>query len=139
MSKETWSPEQYRAFQAAGKKKSGDTSRGTKAKANMHWALVDLSRRHDLTLIQEYRFNPARKWRADWALMGDKGATKIRIIVEYEGLGFGKTHHTDSAGYSKDAEKYNSAQTLGWTVLRYTYLTYQKLTKDLEAILNNKG
>src|ERR1043165_9694570 len=112
MSKEVWSPEQYLAFRAAGKKKSGNTGKGVKAKTNMHWVLVDLSRRHDLTLIQEYRFNPARKWRADWALMGNKEERKIRVLVEYEGLGFGKTHHTDSKGYSKDAEKYNSAQTL---------------------------
>jgi hypothetical protein len=138
MSKEIWSPERYNLYRAAGKKKTGDTSKGVKAKANMHWVLVDLSRRHDLILIQEYRFNQDRKWRADWALMGEKGERKIRIPVEYEGLGWGKTHHTDSKGYSKDTEKYTSAAILGWVVLRYTYLNYQNLSKDLEAILNNK-
>lgn len=136
MSKEVWSPEQYNLYRASGKKKVDNTKRGNKAKANMQWALVDLSRRHDLTLLQEYRFNPGRKWRTDWALKGKKGEREIRVLIEYEGLGYGKTGHTDSKGYSKDTSKYNSAQALGWIVLRYTFLTYENMSKDLQSILN---
>lgn len=138
MSQETMTPEQYRAYKASGKKKVDNTKRGNKAKGNMHWVLVDLSRRHDLLLIQEYQFNPARKWRTDWALKGNKGEREIRILIEYEGLGYGKTGHTDSKGYSKDAEKYNSAQALEWIVLRYTFLTYENLSRDLQSIFKQQ-
>lgn len=134
---ETWSPEQYQAFLASPKaKKKDNTKRGNKAKDNMHWVLVDVACRYGLTLTKEYRFNPERKWSADWALFGEKDGREIKLLIEYEGLGFGKTGHTDSKGYSKDTLKYNSAQALGWAVLRFTYLTCHTLEEEIKMHIN---
>lgn len=47
----------------------------------------------------------------------------IKIAVEYEGGIFSNGRHTRGRGYAKDCVKYNLAQILGWTVLRYTPLS----------------
>lgn len=134
--KERMTLEEYKAFRAKPVRQS-NVKRGDKAKANIGWNLVILSRRLGLTLVTEYRFNPERRWRADWALFGKTPDGKdVRLIVEYEGLAFGETHHTSSEGYSKDAEKYNSAQALGWKVLRFTYLTCETLNEELKKHIN---
>lgn len=78
-----------------------------------------------IILHEEYNFNPLRRWRADWCI------PDCKILVEYEGLGARKTGHTTSAGYTGNAAKYNSAQSLGWKVLRFTYLNYQDLIIEL--------
>lgn len=82
-----------------------------------------------IILHEEYNFNPLRRWRADWCIMSED--PRIRILVEYEGLSARKTNHTTSAGYTANAEKYNSAAGLGWTVLRFTYLNYESLITEL--------
>lgn len=63
----------------------------------------------------EYRFHPTRYWRFDYAIPEKK------IAFEYEGIyGKGKSRHTNVKGYKKDCDKYNEAQILGWTVIRFT-------------------
>jgi len=69
---------------------------------------------HGVKFEREYRFNSARRWRFDFALVDHK------IAVEVEGATWAAGRHTRGAGYAKDCEKYNSAACLGWTVLRYT-------------------
>lgn len=62
----------------------------------------------------EYRFDPIRKWRFDFAW------PKLMIAIEVEGLNpRGYSGHTTVQGYVKDMEKYNAATVLGWRVLRY--------------------
>ena len=63
---------------------------------------------------KEFRFHPVRKWRADYAI-----PTKM-LLIEIEGAVFQNGRHTRGEGYSKDCEKYNAAQILGYKVLRYT-------------------
>jgi hypothetical protein len=63
--------------------------------------------------IQEHRFCE-RRWRFDYAW------PKGLVAVEYEGLGNTPGRHQRITGYSNDCEKYNAAQLLGWTVLRFT-------------------
>jgi len=60
------------------------------------------------------------------------------VAVEYEGVFGGKSRHTNLTGYTNDCEKYNNAQILGWTVLRYTAANYEQIQKDIEAILKAK-
>lgn len=139
MSKEVWSPEDYLAYVTSGKKKADRTKCGAKAKARMHWLLVDFARRYDLILAQDYRFHPTRKWEADWALFGQIGKREIRLIIEYEGTISDKARHTTIKGYSGDCRKYNAAAVLGWIPLRYTALTFEDMGNDLQSILNNKG
>ena len=68
------------------------------------------------SLEREVRFNPTRKWRADF------GHLESRTLIEIEGGIFipGGGRHSRGAGYAKDAEKYLEAVLAGWTVIRLT-------------------
>lgn len=63
---------------------------------------------------REYKFDPARRWRFDFAFPAD------RVAVECEGAIWTQGRHTRGSGYSGDLEKYNRAALLGWRVLRYS-------------------
>lgn len=72
----------------------------------------------------EYRFHPVRKWRFDFAWPDQK------VAVEYEGATWIAGRHTRGSGFAKDCEKYNTAATMGWRVLRFT----AEMVKSGEAI-----
>lgn len=76
---------------------------------------------------EEYKFSD-RKFKFDFCI------TDHMIAIEYEGIQSAKSRHTSITGYSKDCEKYNLAQILGWRVLRYTTLNYTQLYDDLKKI-----
>ena len=63
---------------------------------------------------QEYRFAPPRRFRLDLAFVDQK------VAVELEGGVYVQGRHTRGKGYEKDCEKYNLAQSLGWSVYRFT-------------------
>lgn len=65
-------------------------------------------------LVREHRFHPVRKWRFDYAL------PELKVAIEVEGAVWTKGRHTRGAGFIKDMEKYNTAATMGWTVIRIT-------------------
>lgn len=69
-------------------------------------------REFGLEVIAEYRFDPKRKWRFDFALPFEK------IALEVEGGVWTGGRHTRGSGFVKDMEKYNRAAVLGWRVLR---------------------
>ncbi|MFC2996753.1 DUF559 domain-containing protein [Acinetobacter sichuanensis] len=62
----------------------------------------------------EFQFNPERKWRADFYILGSK------VLIEVEGGIWSNGRHTRAQGYLGDIEKYNSAQELGYSVYRYS-------------------
>jgi len=64
-------------------------------------------------MAEEYRFNPHRRWRFDFA------DPKNRIAVEIEGGVWSLGRHVRGVGYIADCEKYNAAVLDGWRVLRY--------------------
>ncbi len=64
--------------------------------------------------VKEYHFHDKRRWRFDYAL------PKFRIAVEVEGGVWTNGRHTRASGFLKDMEKYNTATTMGWRVLRTT-------------------
>lgn len=64
----------------------------------------------------EYRFHESRRWRMDFAWP----AHNPPIAVEIEGGVYTGGRHTRGSGFEADAEKYNKAAEMGWTVLRYT-------------------
>jgi hypothetical protein len=71
----------------------------------------------------QHKFHPTRKWRFDFAwdidhTMYDFGRKKIAVEVQ-GGVWSGGGHVTGS-GYTKDCEKLNEAQILGWDVLYIT-------------------
>lgn len=82
-------------------------------------------------LQEEYRFDPVRKWRLDFAF------EDIKMGVEYEGIMSEKSRHTTAEGYTGDTNKYNAAQAAGWKVLRFTALNYKDLITELNKHLNN--
>lgn len=63
---------------------------------------------------REFRFDPERRWRFDFAW------PEYRLAVEVEGAVWAQGRHTRGSGYVKDLEKYNSAAKAGWLVLRFT-------------------
>ena len=90
----------------------------------------------------EHRFHPKRMWRFDYAVPSRK------IAVEYQGhgkMGGGSKHvggHASVKGLSSDAEKFNSAEILGWRVILFTALHFRekdrvkhKLSSPLETLL----
>ena len=65
-------------------------------------------------VVPEHVFAKPRRWRFDWAW------PEKRIACEYEGIFSAKSRHTSVTGYTNDAEKYSTAATLGWCVIRVT-------------------
>jgi very-short-patch-repair endonuclease len=64
-------------------------------------------------LVAEYRFHPTRKWRFDFVIDPDR----LKVAVEYDGL-MGGTAHRSIGMVAKDSSKINTAQTMGWNVVR---------------------
>jgi very-short-patch-repair endonuclease len=64
--------------------------------------------------VREYRFDPSRRWRFDFAWL-DR-----RLAVEVEGGTFIGGRHNRGRAFEGDAEKYNAAAVAGWLVLRVT-------------------
>lgn len=71
-------------------------------------------RAEGLTPEREWTFHPRRRWRFDFAFPLEK------IAVEIEGGIWASGAHTRGAHFESDCFKYNAAQKLGWTVLRYS-------------------
>ena len=63
---------------------------------------------------REYRFDPVRMWRIDFAW------PQIRLAVEVDGGNWSGGRHVRGAGFAKDAEKQNAMTLAGWHLLRYT-------------------
>jgi very-short-patch-repair endonuclease len=76
----------------------------------------------------EYRFDPSRRWRADFAFCN------ARLIAEVEGGHWSGGRHTRGAGFEKDCEKYNAATQQNWALLRFT----TKMVKDGTALASIK-
>lgn len=78
-------------------------------------------------LEREFRFEPLRRWRADFAHLAS------RTLVEVEGGLYQQGRHNRAHGYQSDCEKYNWATMTGWRVIR---LTSMMLTPDyVESII----
>ena len=82
-----------------------------------------------LECVREFQFHPVRKWRFDYAIPEAKIAIEVEGGVfkerSYKGKdGFIHTtiggRHTSGVGFLKDMEKYNTATSLGWRLLRTT-------------------
>ena len=78
-------------------------------------------------LEREFRFEPMRRWRADFAHLAS------RTLIEIEGGLYQQGRHNRAHGYQADCEKYNWATMTGWGVIR---LTSMMLTPDyVESII----
>ena len=63
---------------------------------------------------REFRFDPTRRWRFDFAWHGP------RVALEVEGATWTNGRHTRGKGFEADCEKYSRAAILGWKVIRCT-------------------
>jgi hypothetical protein len=66
---------------------------------------------HGLDAVPEYRFDPTRRWRFDWAWPDS------RVALEVQGGLFSGGRHSRGPALLKEHEKLNRAACLGWRVL----------------------
>lgn len=82
-------------------------------------------------LEREYRFDPKRRWRADFAHL------RTRCLIEVEGGIWVNGRHTRAAGFNADLEKYLEAGLAGWRVFRLGPDQIQfALVERLAALVN---
>lgn len=79
---------------------------------------------------REYRFDPKRRWKFDFAWLDKK------VAVEIEGGVWVNGRHNRGKGFIGDCEKYNQAVIQGWRILRYTAETIN--VEDLKILLDMK-
>lgn len=97
----------------------------SKEKDWISWNLSYWCNEKSVMLEEEFRFSEERKFRFDWCI------PVLRIAIEYNGLFSEKSRHTTPAGYTRDMDKLNLAQALGWRVIQLTPLNYKKLIQEL--------
>ena len=96
-----------------------------KSKNSFYRALIA---RYFPSVVPEYSFYPARKWKSDYAIVEHK------ILIEIEGGVWTQGRHTRGEGYSDDLIKYNMANKLGFMLLRYTPQQLGELEADMEEL-----
>lgn len=79
--------------------------------------------------LREYRFHPKRLWRFDYALPA------LKLAIEIEGGTWSGGRHITPTGFLKDMEKYNTATSMGWSVLRFTPQN-QNTQEAIDTIIN---
>lgn len=62
--------------------------------------------------VTEFRFDPTRRWRFDWAWV-DK-----LVALEQEGGVWVQGRHSRGVGFERDCVKYAEATLAGWAVFR---------------------
>lgn len=105
------------------------STKGIKQKDDMEFVIKDLFPAY----VKEYKFCDTRRFKFDYYI------PVLKVGIEYDGLNSEKSRHTTLTGFSKDCEKTNLAQILGYKVLRYTSLNYKDLGRDLQTILDTKA
>lgn len=82
---------------------------------------------------KEFIFHDIRKWRFDFAFPEQLTA------VEVEGGIYTGGRHTTPEGFINDCDKYNTAQLIGWVVLRFTrkHIESPAAISNIYLALNN--
>ena len=85
--------------------------------------------------VKEYLFHSTRKWRFDYAFV------EAKVALEVEGGVHTGGRHIRPRGFLGDMEKYNSAATLGWLVLRTTpdQLRTLSTVEMIREAINNRN
>ena len=66
---------------------------------------------------REYRFDPTRRWRADFLIASNM---TLPLLIEVDGGSWVAGRHTTGAGFERDCEKLNAATMAGYRILRFT-------------------
>lgn len=122
--------EKYVVPPTGGRKVAKHFSRKSKGLDFISWNLLYWCNEKLLILEEEYKFDPSRNWRFDFAI------PSIKVAIEFEGGIFTPgTSHNSPRTMTKDANKYNAAALLGWKVLRFTAINYKELITELNKVL----
>jgi len=118
--------------------KTGATAKKTDPKKSVaiRWLNKNLwlyCRENELELKKEFEFAEGRKFKSDYAIESEK------LLIEYEGGVFmARAGHNSPTGIERDIAKYKLAHELGFTVLRFTALSYKNVLQELDKILKGK-
>ncbi|WP_224963698.1 endonuclease domain-containing protein [Acinetobacter guillouiae] len=109
----------YQKHYGGRTKKKSNSKRSIRVKTHQGESIGESTLANQLRVLkisfeQEYKFDPKRKWRADFHIMGKK------ILIEVEGGIWSGGRHTRGKGYIGDMEKYNAAVVMGYQVLRFS-------------------
>lgn len=85
-----------------------------------------------VTIEREYKFHPTRKWRADICM------PEQSILIECNGGTYVHMGHSTGQGISRDYEKANEANILGWCYLQFDRASIES-GKALNTILRAIG
>lgn len=111
-------------------KGSGNIPSKSKALTWLKWNLWYWANEKALTLEQEYRFDPDRMFRFDFAF------PSIMAAIEFEGgIYLSKSGHNTAKHFTKDTDKYNRATILGWRVIRVTAKNYKTALQQLNDLI----
>ena len=130
---------QFREMIAAGSVKQAEkptkTRRIGKVDSPGEATLAQALKALKIAFIQEYKFCPSRKWRADFHITG------TNLLIEVEGGVRSQGRHVRPQGYINDTQKYNEAAKLGFIVLRFDTETVSRGTaiNEIEAYLMQTG
>ena len=108
-------------------RKEKGVKKGKKQSPNLTWMKHSL-KMLGIEVVDEYKFSPDRKFRADIYL------PHFKTLIEYDGMFSAKSRHLSVTGFSKDTEKLNLATILGFRVLRYTAMTYKQMLNDITKL-----
>ncbi len=94
------------------------------------WNLLYWANERTLQLEEEYKFHPERKWRFDYAI------PSLKIAVEFNGGVFMTNgDHNSIKGITRDYDKINTAQGMGWRVIQLNAVNYKGLIFQLNQCL----
>lgn len=112
----------------------------------IHWNLKYWCEEKGYIVVPELQLTKTRRYRLDFAIM--KGVTEeqarkfeytkenIICAIEYQGgIFMKKSGHSSPKGATRDCDKSNLAQSLGWPLLTFTVLNYRNVLQDLEKII----
>jgi very-short-patch-repair endonuclease len=77
-------------------------------------ALALRAHKLDGGMVKQYRFQPVREWRADFAW------PEHMVMLEVDGGTFSQGRHTRGKGFEEDCIKRNTATLAGWKVFNVT-------------------
>jgi hypothetical protein len=87
-------------------------------------------RSNNIVFVREFKFHPKRLWRVDFHIYQYSGQPTTILVDLNGGTWMAKSGHSSGSGISRDYEKANAAQILGYMYLQYT----MKELDNLEAL-----